>query len=241
MTTTVTAGIPAPEFSSDVKVDLIDHMGSEASIVMAARVSTLGSKAAPEESAGLIRYLYTNGHASPFEHCTLTFRIEAPIFVTRELLRHRVSSFNEESGRYRELEGHFYMPAEGRPLVQVGKVGAYDFVPGTPEQYALVEKSYTRVYEVAWEEYQRMLRADIAREVARVPLPVGLFSTIYYTANLRSILNFLSLRVDWGEQATYQSKPQHEIELVALEVAAHIQLMYPNVFEQFRKNGFVAV
>jgi thymidylate synthase (FAD) len=238
--TTVTA-VAAPEFSSDVKVDLIDHMGTEASIVMAARVSTLGSKAEAEESAGLLRYLYSNGHASPFEHCTLTFRIEAPIFVTRELLRHRISSFNEESGRYRELEGNFYMPAPDRPLVQVGKVGAYDFVPGTPDQHALVEQSYARAYQVAWEEYQRMLRGGIAREVARVPLPVGLFSTIYYTANLRSVLNFLSLRVDWGEDATYQSKPQHEIELVALQVAAHVQELYPTVFELFRKNGFQAV
>lgn len=241
MTTTVTAGIPAPEYSSDVKVDLIDHMGSELSIVRAARVSTLGADAEAVESAGLIRYLYSNGHASPFEHCTLTFRIEAPIFVTRELLRHRLSSFNEESGRYRELDGKFYVPQHGRPLVQVGKVGAYEFVPGTMEQQFLVEEAFDTVYRTAWEEYRRMIDGGIAREVARIPLPVGLFSTIYYTANLRSILNFLSLRVDWGETATYRSKPQHEIELVALEIAAHIQLMYPTVFEQFRKNGYVAV
>jgi len=238
--TTVTA-VAAPEYSSDTKVDLIDHMGSEASIVMAARVSTLGSKAAPEESAGLLRYLYDNGHASPFEHCILTFRVEAPIFVTREMLRHRLSSFNESSARYSEMEGKFYIPEHGRPLVQVGKVGKYEFVPGTMEQQFLVEDAFDKVYRTAWGEYRRMIDGGIAREVARIPLPVGLFSTIYYTANLRSILNFLSLRVDWGEGATYRSKPQHEIELVALEIAAHVQLMYPTVFDLFRKNGYVAV
>lgn len=240
MTTTVTA-VAAPQFSSDVKVDLIDHMGTEASIVRAARVSTLGSKAEAEESAGLLRYLYGNGHASPFEHCTMTFRIEAPIFVTRELLRHRLSSFNEESGRYRELEGKFYLPGLERKLTQVGKVGAYDFELGTVEQYLLVQDAFDRAYQVAWFEYQRMLQGGISREVARIVMPVGLFSTIYYTANLRSVLNFLSLRVDWGEEATYQSKPQHEIELAALQVAAHVQDLYPTVFELFRKNGYVAV
>jgi thymidylate synthase (FAD) len=238
--TTVTA-VAAPEFSSDVKVDLIDHMGTEASIVMAARVSTLGSKAEAEESAGLLRYLYDNGHASPFEHCTLTFRVEAPIFVTREMLRHRLSSFNESSGRYMELEGKFYSPAPSRALAQVGKVGQYNFVAGTPEQVSSVHGNIQWAVSQAWDSYQEMLQDGIAREVARMVLPVNTYSTIYYTANLRSILNFLSLRVDWGEGATYRSKPQHEIELVALEIAAHVQLMYPTVFELFRKNGFVAV
>ena len=237
---TVTA-VAAPEFSSDVKVDLIDHMGSEESIVMAARVSTLGSKAEAEESAGLLRYLYNNGHASPFEHCVLTFRVEAPIFVTREMLRHRVSSFNESSGRYMELEGKFYMPAPTRNLVQVGKVGKYEFVPGTVEQVDATRRSIGWAVDEAWTCYQDMLQDGIAREVARMVLPVNTYSTIYYTANLRSVLNFLSLRVDWGEGATYRSKPQHEIELVALEIAAHVQLMYPTVFDLFRKNGFVAV
>lgn len=238
--TTVTA-VAAPEFSSDVKVDLIDHMGSEASIVMAARVSTLGSKAEAEESAGLLGYLYNNGHASPFEHCVLTFRVEAPIFVTREMLRHRISSFNEESGRYREMEGRFYVPAGDRPLVQVGKVGNYDFVPGDTIQQVETGFAITKASRSAWTAYRKMLDAGIAREVARMVLPVNTYSTIYYTANLRSVLNFLSLRVDWGEGALHRSKPQHEIELVGLQVAAHVNDLYPTVFELFRKNGYQAV
>lgn len=225
----------------DIAVELIDSMGSESSIVRAARVSTLGAKSQATESAGLLRYLWKNGHASPFEHAVLTFRVEAPIFVTREMLRHRLSSFNEESGRYRELEGVFYMPKPGRDIVQHGKVGDYVFGPGSSSQQYAVERYFRECYEFVWDRYRGLIDLGISREVARIPLPVGTFSTIYYTANLRSVLNFLSLRVDWGEGATYRSKPQHEIELVALKIAAEVATKFPTVWELFRDNGYVAV
>lgn len=225
----------------DVDVELIDHMGDEASIVRAARVSTLGSAAQATESAGLLRYLWKNGHASPFEHVTMTFRVEAPIFVTREMLRHRLSSFNEESGRYRELEGVFYVPEPEREIVQVGKVGAYEFRPGSSTQQHIVQTALVDSYDFTWQKYRFMLDQGISREVARMVLPTGIYSTIYYTANLRSVLNFLSLRVDWGEEATYRSKPQHEIELVALMIAAEVSARFPTVWDLFRGNGYVAV
>ena len=226
---------------SSVDVTLIDSMGDEGSIVRAARVSTLGARAEASEAKGLLRYLWTNGHASPFEHVTMTFRVEAPIFVTREMLRHRMSSFNEESGRYRELEGSFYLPPAERPLVQTGKVGDYNFGPGSSTQQYGTIKYLTEAYDTSWDSYQKMLTLGISREVARMCLPVGIFSTIFYTANLRSVLNFLSLRVNWGEDATYQSKPQYEIELVALKIAAEVASKYPTVWELFKASGFVAV
>ena len=108
-------------FRSDMKVDLIDFMGGDDRVVQAARVSTKGS-ASREDTAGtggLIRYLMREGHHVPFEHSVFTFYIEAPIFVTRQILKHRISSISETSGRYRELEGQFYVPADERPLVQV--------------------------------------------------------------------------------------------------------------------------
>lgn len=226
---------------STVDVQLMDSMGDESSIVRAARVSTLGSGATATEAKGLLRYLWSNGHASPFEHVTMTFRVEAPIFVTREMLRHRMSSFNEESGRYRELEGSFYLPPAERPLVQTGKVGDYNFGPGNSTQQYGTMKYLTEAYDASWASYQKMLTLGISREVARMALPVGVFSTIFYTANLRSVLNFLSLRVNWGEDATYQSKPQYEIELVALKIAAEVATMFPTVWELFKSNGYVAV
>lgn len=227
---------------SDVTVSLIDSMGDLSRIVEAARVSTKGSGALGSKAdEGLVRYLFNNKHASPFEHVVFTFYVKAPIFVTREMLRHRVSSFNEASGRYMEMEPLFYVPAEGRPLVQVGKVGNYDFVEGTPEQRKVMLDSHNRAYSVAYEEYERQLDAGIAREVARNVLPVGLFSSLYYTANLRSLTNFLSLRADWGSDAVNPSSPTYEIELVALEIGKYVQEKLPFVWDLFAKNGYQAL
>lgn len=233
--------ITPPKFTSDLPVELIDAMGDEGSIVRAARVSTLGSSASAEESEGLLGYLYRSGHGSPFEHAVMTFRVEAPIFVTREFLRHRISSFNEESGRYRVLEGKFYVPDTTRALVQIGKVGAYEFVAGTYEDFDDVTWAIRHISTEAWESYSELIDHGIAREVARMVLPVNTYSTLYYTANLRSILNFLSLRVDWGEEAVKRSKPQHEIEVLARQVAKHVEERFPTVFASFRDAGYVSV
>jgi thymidylate synthase (FAD) len=224
---------------SDITVELVDAMGSLERIVEAARVSTKGSGSAGSKAdEGLVRYLAENRHASPFEHVVFTFRVEAPIFVTREMLRHRVSSFNEESGRYKVLDPIFYFPARDRKLQQVGKVGHYEFVDGTEEMHELVEKSFLRSYTVAWQEYQYMLSNNVAREVARDVLPLGIFSSLYYTANLRSLTNFLSLRTDWGEDAETRSHPTYEIELVSNAIGDHVKAELPFVWELFAKNGY---
>ena len=109
-------------------------------MLFAARVSTQGEKtlesAQDEEldaprSKGLINFLMRDRHGSPFEHNSMTFYVQAPIFVFREFMRHRIASYNEESGRYRELRPVFYVPGPDRNLVQIGKTGAYEFIPGT--------------------------------------------------------------------------------------------------------------
>ncbi len=98
-------------FDSDMHVDLIDFMGSDQRVVQAAQVSTKGAESVNSEAKeGLIRYLVNNRHASPTEHSVFTFLITAPIFVAREAHRHRIASLNEESGRYKELSPHFYVP-----------------------------------------------------------------------------------------------------------------------------------
>ena len=96
-----------PKFRSDMVVELIDSMGSEQRIVAAAQVSTKGAQASAKSNPGLVGWLMRNRHSSPIEHCVLTFRVEAPIFVTREMLRHRIGSFNEHSARYAVLPGAF--------------------------------------------------------------------------------------------------------------------------------------
>jgi thymidylate synthase (FAD) len=246
-------------------VELIDSMGDELRIQEAAQVSTKGaySKAKapgfnnwlkrvtfrggwsivpkPKFTPALVKWLYRERHASPFEHCTMTFRIEAPIFITREILRHRISSFNEESGRYRVLRGVFYSPNGRRKLKQIGKVGNYEFVAGTPFQRVLVKISTVVGPVVSWWIYKAMIKAGVSREVARMVLPVSIYSSLYYTANLRSILNFLSLRKDWGTDAAVRSHPQAEIDEVATKMALAVANRFPNVWKSFVENGYQSV
>jgi thymidylate synthase (FAD) len=96
-------------------------------------------------------------HGSPFEHNSLTFFVSAPIFVFREFMRHRIASYNEESGRYRELRPVFYVPGRERKLVQEGKPGHYEFVDGSEEQYQTVVAATKRSCEEAYRSYQEML------------------------------------------------------------------------------------
>lgn len=246
-------------------VELIDWMGDELRIQEAAQVSTKGAfsivkapgiknavrrflaiggwenKPKPKLTPGLVKWLYRERHASPFEHCVMTFRIEAPIFITREILRHRISSFNEESGRYRVLRGVFYSPSGTRKLKQIGKVGNYEFTDGSPFQKALVKVGTVAGPVVSWWIYKAMIKAGVSREVARMVLPVSIYSSLYYTANLRSILNFLSLRKDWGDDAAVRSHPQAEIDEVATKIALAVAAKYPNVWESFSKNGYQSV
>ena len=217
-------------------------------MLFAARVSTQGEKtleSAQDEqldasrSKGLINFLMRDRHGSPFEHNSMTFYVQAPIFVFREFMRHRIASYNEESGRYRELRPVFYVPGPDRNLVQIGKTGAYEFIPGTPEQTALVEAEVRASCEAAFASYQRMLEAGIAREVARIVLPLTIYSSMYVTMNARSLMNFLSLRTK-RDDSTFPSFPQREIEMAAEKMERHFQELMPLTYEAFNENGRVA-
>src|SRR5204862_6119341 len=131
-------------------------------VVFAARGSTAGepSLADVESDAtrnkGLINFLMRERHGSPYEHNSMTFYVQAPIFVFREFMRHRIASYNEESGRYRQLRPVFYVPGPERRVRQVGKPGAYEFLQGTPEQTERVQAETRRVCQEAYDAYQRM-------------------------------------------------------------------------------------
>ncbi len=191
------------------------------------------------KSKGLINYLMRDRHGSPFEHNSMTFYVQAPIFVFREFMRHRIASYNEESGRYRELNPVFYVPGPDRNLVQVGKAGAYDFLPGTPEQTALTVHEATTIATEAYASYQRMLEAGIAREVARIVLPLSIYSSMYVTMNSRSLMNFLSLRTK-REGSHFPSFPQREIEMAAEQMESHWAQLMPLTYAAFTENGRVA-
>ena len=225
-------------FRSDMSVELIDHSVSDDLVARAARVST-GRDVLTDDPSGLINYLMRDRHGSPFEHGVMTFRVEAPIFVWREHMRHRMASYNEESGRYKQLEPVFYIPAPERNLQQTGKVGAYIFEPGTDLQYTAVVAAGKRVAEAAYEWYLVQLDAGVAREVARMVLPVSIYSSAYVTMNPRALMNFLSLRVK-AEDSQFPSFPQREIELVAEQYEEVLADLMPVTYAAFIRNRRVA-
>jgi thymidylate synthase (FAD) len=238
----------SPVFRSDITVELVRSSASDSDVLFAARVSTQGEQtleSAQDEnldtsrSKGLINYLMRDRHGSPFEHNSMTFYVQAPIFVFREFMRHRIASYNEESGRYRQLNPVFYIPGAERNLIQVGKPGAYDFLAGTPEQTALVQDEARRTSTEAFASYQRMLDAGIAREVARIVLPLNIYSSMYVTMNARSLMNFLSLRTK-REGTHFPSFPQREIEMAAEQMEDFWSQLMPLTYSAFNENGRVA-
>jgi thymidylate synthase (FAD) len=235
-----------PTFRSDVTVELVKHTADDAHVLWSARVSTLGEQSLEQvradagRSKGLINYLMCDRHGSPFEHNSMTFFVSAPIFVFREFMRHRVGwSYNEESGRYRELQPVFYVPDASRKLVQEGRPGKYRFVEGTPEQHKLASEAMQESYRQAYRTYREMLAAGVAREVARSVLPVGLFSSMYATCNARSLMHFLGLRTQ-HELAKVPSFPQREIEMVGEKMEAEWAKLMPLTYAAFNANGRVA-
>ncbi|MFE6000296.1 FAD-dependent thymidylate synthase [Streptomyces sp. NPDC056454] len=247
---------------SDVSVELVKHTASDHDVLFAARVSTSIEQSihdaargdcehqGPEcqwsrcglsdRDKGLINYLMRDRHGSPFEHNSMTFRISAPIFVFREFMRHRVGwSYNEESGRYKQLEPVFYRPDMYRNLVQEGRPGKYKLVEGTKSQLWLTQKTMEDSYRRSYEAYREMLEAGIAREVARSVLPVGMFSTMYATCNARSLMHFLGLRTTHAD-AVVPSFPQREIEMVGEQMEARWAELMPVTHAAFNQNGRVA-
>ena len=232
-------------FRDDVSVELIKSSASDADVIWAARVSTAGELSMeeigedPARSAGLINYLARERHGSPFEHTSMTFFVSAPIFVFREFMRHRIASYNEESGRYRELNPVFYVPNKNRNLIQIGKTGSYEFIQGTEEQFNVTIEAMKEAYVIAYDSYKKMLDAGIAREVARAVLPVATYSSMYVTMNARALMNFLSLRTS-REGSHFPSYPQREIEMVAEKMEAEFAKLMPLTYAAFEKSGRVA-
>jgi thymidylate synthase (FAD) len=234
-----------PVFRSDIVAEVRDHMGGDMSVIEAMLVSTdnddLARQAMEVKSIeGRIRFLMRKRHGTPFEHNALKFYVEAPIFVFREWHRHRIGfSYNEQSGRYSELPSMFYVPPPERALVQVGKPGEYRYVPGTPEQYAYVVSELTDGCTAASERYRMMLSEGIAKEVARVVLPVNIYSKMYVTCNARSLMAFLSLRTNEPD-STFPSTPMWEIEAAARLIESAFSELFPITYRAFCDFGRVA-
>jgi thymidylate synthase (FAD) len=236
--------------TSEIKVRLIQSMGGDHMVVAAAKVSTSGEEAMkfadPEWSGnntGLINYLMKMCHGTPFEHSSLTFFVHAPIFVWREWHRHRVGfSYNEESARYKQLDPIFYIPDRERPMMKVD-----NWKPGRPKFlrceddciYLSLCDNLRESYQLSYDNYEKNLALGIDPGLARDCLPVGIYSSCWVTANPRSLMNFLSLRVhDPG--AMFVSYPLHEIDMAAQVCESTLSVGWPLVYEAFVKHGRVA-
>ena len=216
------------QYTSEVKATLIDSLASDIDVARAAWVSNYGEEARekdPKAIEGLIKFLYNNKHMSPFEHGIFKFYIDCPIFVAREFMRHRTFSFNEVSGRYKKLDGRFYVPSSERPLIQEGKVGAYTFVSGSDEQYALTRHHLERSYRYSWETYENLLEIGVAKEVARDCLPVATMTQFYASVDPRNLMQFLTLRND--KHALY------EIRQIAVQMEAALEVCMPLTYKAY--------
>lgn len=206
---------PDPEyrFRTSFPVELVGHDGDDERVVRAARVSTM-REANKGGERRLIRYLLKNGHWSPFEHVTFTFRSELPIFLARQVMRHQSQSFNEMSMRYSEALPHFHLP--GRYHLQSGtmKQGRAEETVGEAMNRVLRSQVASHYME-AWWLYQNMLSHGVAKEQAREHLPVATYTVLYTTMNLRSLIHFLGDRDEAGAQLEVQQYARNIRDAIA--------------------------
>jgi len=206
-------------------VALVDYMGNDAAIVQAARVSYGRGTKSVRDDRGLIRYLLRHRHTTPFEMVEYKFLVRLPIFVARQWIRHRTGSINEYSARYSIVPDEFEVPPaeEVRHQSTRNRQGRGDPLdPATVERF---RSDLERVSREAYEAYSRALEAGVARETARLVLPVAYYTQWYWKVNLWNLFHFLALRLD--------PHAQEEIRLYAAEVARLGRLVCPVAFEAF--------
>jgi len=195
-------------------VRLIDSMGSDLSVVRAARISHDAAWRAGEDQSSdtrLINYLWKNHHTTPFEAVTFTFEVKAPIFVFRQWHRHRTWSFNEVSARYKELSEEVYMP-NFRRQASTNKQGSEGEVEANAA--IVLRNRFSSIYYEAFEAYRLALSAGVAREIARSVLPVATYSHMFATVNLLNLFKFLTLRCDKHAQYEIRVYANALLELI---------------------------
>ena len=234
--------------TSEIGVDLAQAIGSDAMIAHAAMVSSIGGSChpvgdvSPSKLEGLLRTLITKRHGTPFEHGCMTVRVHAPIKVWREWHRHRVGwSYNEESGRYKQLEPVFYLPPPDRPMRQADgfKAMAPTFDTVDQLEYDVVCGIMKRAYENSYREYEHLLSRGVDKGLARDVLGVGIYSACYCTANPRSIMHFLELRTERPD-AKRPSRPLYEIRAAAEKLEALFAEQWPVTHRLGCENGRAA-
>lgn len=193
-------------------VRYVDHMGTDIRICEAARLSYKSPSKGEEQDKKLLAYLWKNKHTSPFEMVKITLNIKLPIFVMRQYVRHRMQNLNEVSARYTELPNEFYVPYSWRrqdPKNKQGSVAGEDWHPKLVlMNYSLGPIDASQWLEEynkqAYEAYKMLLEAGIAREMARMVLPLNIYTEIYACWDMKNLLHFITLRDDSHAQAEIQ-------------------------------------
>lgn len=215
-------------------VRLVDYLGGDTRIVAAARVSYgSGTKSISEDKA-LIHYLMRNLHTSPFEQVILTFHAKMPIFVARQWVRHRTARLNEMSGRYSVMADEFYLPAND----QIRRQSRRNKQGRAPEE--LPRETQERILDIfrrdqssAYASYEELLRDDIARELARINLPLSVYTQWYWQIDLHNLFHFLRLRLD--------THAQYELRQYAEVMAQMAKAVAPLAFEAFEEHILYAM
>lgn len=204
-------------------VGLIDHMGTESTIVNSARVSFGKIKTDfDEKDIKLLRYLIENKHLTPLEHVKFTFSVHCPLFIRSQWIRHRAGSFNEISRRYTEFELEFYTPKFYRKQSENNKqASTNEIVENNEEIYEIVNN----IHKESLNAYYKLLDSGVCKEQARGVLPQNMMTTFWWTVDLRNLLHFLELRDD--EHA------QKEIQEYAKAIKKLITPIIPNVAKYY--------
>ncbi len=210
-------------------VRLVDYMGGDARIVQTARVSYGEGTKTVREDAGLIDYLMRHRHTSPFEHVVLEFHCKMPIFVARQWIRHRTARLNEISGRYSIMDQEFYVPEPDQINRQstTNKQGR-DAGDVPPELRQQVIDILRRDQGTAYAGYEEMINDGIARELARINLPLSLYTQWYWQMDLHNLFHFIALRAD--------QHAQWEIQQYALAIADIAKAVAPHAYASFERH-----
>ncbi len=207
-------------------VRLIDFMGNDAAIVQAARVSYGKGTKSVSEDRSLIRYLMRNKHTSPFEMVEFKFHVKLPIFVARQWIRHRTANVNEYSGRYSEMKDDFYIPelSQIRPQSISNKQGRAE-EPFSTEKSEAIKNQIAEFQNKSFGEYNTLLDDGLARELARINLPVSNYTEWYWKIDLHNLFHFLRLRLD--------HHAQYEIRVYAEQIAEIVKMIVPLAYSAF--------
>lgn len=199
------------------------HIGTDADIVNAARMSYGNGTRTTREDANLISYLLEHEHGTPFEIPDIRFRIKCPLFVSKQFMRHRIASYNEISARYSKMVNEYYVPNEWRIQAKHNKqssVASDDAIDNKA-----LSKQYVESCQLAFATYKNMLKQGVAREMARMILPASTYTVFICKLNLRSLLNLVSLR--------YANNAQYEIRVYAEKMLEIIKEWLPLTYDAF--------